>query len=584
MPNFSVPLSGLDASSAALSTCANNLANLNTTGYKDQQIQFSDLFYQSLGTDGAGDPIQQGSGVQVSSQPSDFTQGDVSSTGTDTDCAINGNGFFVVQQDGVQTYTRAGNFEVGTDNLLETAGGEQVMGYAATNGVISTSAGLSTLALGAGTSSPATATKSISMSTNLDASSADGSTYSTQATIYDSLGAAHQVTVTYTNLDSPYVPAVTGVTGVTGVAATGTLTSSGTMPSDGDQVTIGGTTYTYKTTLDASTSENEVLIGVSATTALGNLVNAINGNTLDTNGTGGGSATDFGTLTTANASVTAVDTTPGTTITLTAKADSSTAITTATPVGTTLTWGGGDLANGVTAVPAVTAEPAVPAVVNTWSYSVSIPSTDLNAIAGVPQTGILSSGTLTFNGNGVLTSETVGAGASTPAADITGIPITGFADGASNQTFNWNLLNGKTPVITQLAAANSTADIQQDGTSSGTLQNFSIGSDGTITGSFSNGTTATLGQIALASFADEQGLSRNGDNTYSPTLASGQPTVGAPTSGGLGSISGGSLEASNVDIATEFANLIVAQRSYEANARVVTTFDQIAQDTIALKQ
>jgi len=141
-----------------------------------------------------------------------------------------------------------------------------------------------------------------------------------------------------------------------------------------------------------------------------------------------------------------------------------------------------------------------------------------------------------------------------------------------------------TPLLTQTASGSSTASIEQDGTSSGTLQSFTVGSDGTITGSFSNGTTGTLGQVALASFADEQGLSRNGDNTYSPTLASGQPTVGAPLTGGLGSITDGALEQSNVDIATEFANLIVAQRSYEANARVITTFDQIAQDTIALKQ
>ena len=228
--------------------------------------------------------------------------------------------------------------------------------------------------------------------------------------------------------------------------------------------------------------------------------------------------------------------------------------------------------------------------VNTWSYQLSIPSADLSpTVSGTPpvstpQTGILQTGTLTFDGNGNLISDTQGTGAAaTPPTDITA-SISGFADGASNQTFNWNVLNGTTPVITQLAAANSTASIEQDGTASGTLQSFSIGSDGTITGSFSNGTTATLGQNALASFADEQGLSRNGDNTYSTTLASGQPTIGAPTSGGLGSITGGSLEASNVDIATEFSNLIVAQRSYEANARVITTFDQIEQDTIALKQ
>jgi flagellar hook protein FlgE len=419
----------LDVSAYRHQVIASNLANVDTPGFKDQQIEFADLFYQNLGTDGAGDPIQQGAGVQVSSQTSDFTQGDVSATGVDTDVAINGNGFFVVEENGVQSYTRAGNFEIGTNNLLETAGGQTVMGYPATNGVVNTSAGLSTLELGAGTSSPATATANLQMTTNLNATGGVGSTYSTTATIYDSLGAPHQLTVTYTN---------TGV--------------------------------------------------------------------------------------------------------------------------------------------------------NTWSYQLSIPSADLSpTVSGTPpvstpQTGILQTGTLTFDGNGNLISDTQGTGAAaTPPTDITA-SISGFADGASNQTFNWNVLNGTTPVITQLAAANSTASIEQDGTASGTLQSFSIGSDGTITGSFSNGTTATLGQIALASFADEQGLSRNGDNTYSTTLASGQPTIGAPTSGGLGSITGGSLEASNVDIATEFSNLIVAQRSYEANARVITTFDQIEQDTIALKQ
>jgi len=419
----------LDRSAYRHQVIASNLANVDTPGFKDQQIEFADLFYQNLGTDGAGDPIQQGAGVQVSSQTSDFTQGDVSATGVDTDVAINGNGFFVVEENGVQSYTRAGNFEIGTNNLLETAGGQTVMGYPATNGVVNTSAGLSTLELGAGTSSPATATANLQMTTNLNATGGVGSTYSTTATIYDSLGAPHQLTVTYTN---------TGV--------------------------------------------------------------------------------------------------------------------------------------------------------STWSYQLSIPSADLSpTVSGTPpvstpQTGILQTGTLTFDGNGNLISDTQGTGAAaTPPTDITA-SISGFADGASNQTFNWNVLNGTTPVITQLAAANSTASIEQDGTASGTLQSFSIGSDGTITGSFSNGTTATLGQIALASFADEQGLSRNGDNTYSTTLASGQPTIGAPTSGGLGSITGGSLEASNVDIATEFSNLIVAQRSYEANARVITTFDQIEQDTIALKQ
>jgi flagellar hook protein FlgE len=249
-----------------------------------------------------------------------------------------------------------------------------------------------------------------------------------------------------------------------------------------------------------------------------------------------------------------------------------------------LSWNGGAGANGVNAVTAVA---AAPAVVNTWTYAVTLPAADVSG-ANVPVT--LATGTLVFNGNGTLQSVTPTSGtASSTNPTITVPPVTTpasvFADGANPLTFTWDVFGTSgAGLVTQTAAASSTTSIQQNGAASGTLQNFSIGSDGTITGSFSNGTTATVGQIALASFADEQGLSRNGNNDFTPTLASGQATIGAPTSGGLGSISGGSLEASNVDIATEFANLIVAQRSYEANARVVTTFDQIAQATIALKQ
>ncbi len=168
--------------------------------------------------------------------------------------------------------------------------------------------------------------------------------------------------------------------------------------------------------------------------------------------------------------------------------------------------------------------------------------------------------------------------------NITGIPINGLTDGASNQTFNWNVLNGTSPILTQEAAPSVTSSTQQDGSSSGSLENFNIGSDGTITGSFSNGKTQALGQLALANFANQNGLQLDGSTDYTPTLASGPAVVGVPGAGGLGTISGGSLELSNVDIATEFANLIVAQRGFEADAKAVTTFDQITQDTIALKQ
>jgi flagellar hook protein FlgE len=304
---------------------------------------------------------------------------------------------------------------------------------------------------------------------------------------------------------------------------------------------------------------------------------------------------------------------------------------------------------------------------NTWSYSLSIPPADLNTVGGVAPTGVLATGTLTFNGSGVLIGT--GGGAGTPTygnanvgngtvsseaataatvpqtitmtatsattfsvvgsvsgalgtatvgtpftspqldftinagstafatgdtitvpttalglANIKAIPITGFADGAANQTFSWNVLNGTTPVITQVAATDSTSSTTQDGSASGTLTGFSIGSDGTITGSFSNGNTSALGQLALASFADQQGLQSAGGTDYTQTLASGQAVIGVAGTGGRGTLAGGSLESSNVDISTEFANLIVAQRSFEADAKAVTTFDQVSQDTIALIQ
>src|SRR5690348_11489916 len=187
MPSFSIPLSGLTASSMALSTIANNLANLNTIGFKDETVLFSDLFYETLGSDGAGDPIQQGAGATVGVMPTKFTQGNVTPTDVPTDVAIMNNGFFVVRQNGAQSYTRAGNFEVDKNDYLITSDGQNVMGYPALNGVLSTGQGLVPLQLAMGTISPPTATSYVRLSTNLDATAPNGTKYSTPMTIYDSL-------------------------------------------------------------------------------------------------------------------------------------------------------------------------------------------------------------------------------------------------------------------------------------------------------------------------------------------------------------------------------------------------------------
>jgi flagellar hook protein FlgE len=187
----------------------------------------------------------------------------------------------------------------------------------------------------------------------------------------------------------------------------------------------------------------------------------------------------------------------------------------------------------------------------------------------------VASGTMTFNGNGQLTSPT----------GTVPVTINNLADGASNMSLSWNLSGSSgSGLITQVSGPSSTYSTQTDGYSSGSLQNFSVASDGTIQGVFSNGATLALGQIALASFTNSEGLLKNGANSYLASLSSGQPTIGAPNTGGLGAVTGGSLEQSNVDIATEFASLILAQRDYQANAQTVTTLDQVSQYAINMIQ
>lgn len=412
MPSFSIPLSGLDASSTDLSVIANNLANMNTTGYKDQEVNFQDLFYQQVGNSGDGNEEQVGVGTAVGSISSVFTEGSIESTGVSTDVAIQGNGFFVANQGGLAVYTRAGDFSVSATGQLLTENGAQVEGYQAVNGVINPNQAIGPLTIPQGQISPPQATANVQITMNLDSDTAVGGTWSTAETVYDSLGGTHVLTFNFTKTAA-----------------------------------------------------------------------------------------------------------------------------------------------------------------NTWSYNITIPAAD---VGGTGNPVSIGQGQLTFDGNGNLL---------TPAADVTGLTINNLADGANPLTFNWNLYDAnKNPQITQNSGSSAASAATQDGYASGTLLSYTINSDGTILGSFSNNQTTALGQIAIASFANVQGLERNGSNEYLATLSSGAANVGVPGTGGRGTLEGGSLEESNVDIATELSELILAERDYQANAKTVTTFDDVTQDAINLIQ
>ena len=407
MAFFGVPLSGLIASQDQLSSVSNNLANLDTVGFKDQTASFSDLFAQSSLVNAANDPIETGLGVQASQTNSDFTDGGITSTGLASNMALSGNGFFVVQgTSGAPSYTRAGDFTVNASGFLTSASGEQVLGYGATNGVVSTSGTIQPLNVALGSVIPATATSSFQISGNLQASSAVGAAVSSTTQIFDSLGAPHTLTVSYTKTAS-----------------------------------------------------------------------------------------------------------------------------------------------------------------NTWSYSVDVPTADTGAASSQVATG-----TLTFDSSGNLTA---------PAGNVP-VSIPSFTDGAAAVNMSWSLRNANgAGTITQTDLGSSTS-ATQNGQGSGTLEGYSVQADGTIEGSYSNGQTNALGQVAIASFANTQGLLRTGNNDYQATPGSGSASIGTAETGGRGTITGGSVEASNVDVATEFSKLIVAQQAYSANAKTITTFQQVSEATIAM--
>ena len=143
---------------------------------------------------------------------------------------------------------------------------------------------------------------------------------------------------------------------------------------------------------------------------------------------------------------------------------------------------------------------------------------------------------------------------------------------------------GDPDALVQFAGPSGAAALRQDGFELGTLQSFTIGADGTVTGVFSNGRNRPLAQLALANFTNPGGLEKAGNSTYRATVNSGNPQIGSPGSGGRGTLLSSTLEMSNVDLAREFTNLIIAQRGYQANSRVITSSDELLQELVNLKR
>ena len=218
----------------------------------------------------------------------------------------------------------------------------------------------------------------------------------------------------------------------------------------------------------------------------------------------------------------------------------------------------------------------VKSAASTWDYSVTLPS---SAVAGgVGTNTTLASGTLTFDGRGHLATPISTSG---PIA----VPISGLADGATDMAMTWSLYDANgDPTITQYSQTSANLGSTPDGTPSGQLTSISIGPTGQILARYSNGDAVAVAQLALASILNPDSMQDLGQNTFGVTSLSSIPAIGMPGTGSRGAITGGALEASTVDIAKEFTNLLTYERAYQAASKVVTTEDDILQETVALKR
>ena len=212
-----------------------------------------------------------------------------------------------------------------------------------------------------------------------------------------------------------------------------------------------------------------------------------------------------------------------------------------------------------------------------WSYHGVVDGGEITGgSAGTPT--VTLTGTLTFDTSGKLATVASGTGTANFANAVQGQTITmdwGDATGASGTG-----LKG----MTSYASASTTSYVSQNGNASGNLAGISVAADGTISGVFSNGKKRTVGQMLLADFKSTQDLDRIGGNLYAETVKSGQANMRQAATGGMGTISAGALEQSNVDLAHEFVNLIAFQRGFQANSRTITTADQMLQELLSLKR
>lgn len=645
-------LSGIQVHQTRTNVVANNLANINTTGYKFQRANFEEQLAQTLkdatGPEGGvsgTNPVQAGTGVRLKSIDTNFSQGSIQRTDKNTDLALEGNGFFILQdQNTTQFYTRDGAFGFDADGrFVNPSNGMLVMGNLATNGEFTGGAtDLQPIRLDLQQEIPGSATQDIKLSGNLDPGSVPSLTADTEFTVssvFAGAGAtgaiaesriqitigssgepiAGQITIpdaTYNTLDDvadgvnaainaneKLVGQVVAQVNTAGQLELRTIGGPGQTLSVAD-VTVGGVAAIFGAAPGAGTASTASVAtdNINTLTQVGKDLDA--GDFLQFSGSRNDGTTFEGTFAFGAANdgitlgdlLTSLQSEFGSGVTASVDANGKIALTDSSgaPVtGFTAKFSLQD--SGTASSGLIGSDPPeqhrISTVIfdsqgspttmnitltesteaNKWTYDVKIDSQR-------PQTGAL--GTITFNEDGSNRLFKPVEGVDTQVE---------FVPASGAQTIRVSLTGERQtdPAITGLTqfSSPSTAGVAtQDGRSPGSLERIFISPDGVIEGRFDNGQTLNLARVIIADFENPGGMQRQGGNLFAETENSGRRVEERPTVTIGTQVVSGALELSNVDMATELTDLIISQRGFQANARVVTTTDQILAETVNLKQ
>ena len=506
-------VSGLRAHKTMMDVISNNIANVNTVGYKSSRVSFREAFSQTMKgasapSTGAGgtNPQQLGLGVAIGSIDVNQNQGSLQPTGNLTDLAVEGSGYFILTDGSSEYFTRDGGFTVDKEgNFVSSATGYKVKGWSDIDPLTGRIKPLDTGSevITVPVDNLARQTSQIIYGGNLNSSTAPGESSDVSALIYDSEGNPHTISLSFTKMQVPM--------NSQGYAADTTLVGTGNVV-----ITVGEGTDDEATYTVASLGTDTLSTLATKITAAG----------------GGGKLT----ATVVDSGVAGAD---------------RYHIAVSSVNGRQIETDTSGLVGGT--APTFTEDAAQ---VNKWSWA----ATENSIAAG-------TGGTISFDTAGKYDSST-----GSISLAVTGGPVSPLV---INPTF---------ASITQLYGASSPRATSQDGLPMGTLDTVTISNDGTISGVFTNGMTYPLARLALATFSNPAGLSKVGNNMLIESSNSGPCQYNGPAEGSTGKVVGGFLESSNVDLPTEFANMIVAQRGFQANARIITTSDEILQELVQLKR